>query len=262
MQLSDARIVVTGATGGLGRILAMQLAEAGADLVVTGRDPARLSHLSDALRKTGREVRTLVADLCVERDRERLAAIAGELNVSCLINNAASNGFGTFEHQSAEDIQRILATSLEAPMLLTRQLLPHLLAQPRAMIVNIGSVFGALPFPGFAAYSVAKAGVRAFSHALRRELAGSSVRVIHVAPRAMDTEMNTRAVAAFNRETKAVTDRPGEVASRIVTAMVRETPETFIGAQEGFAARLNSVVPTLFDRLLKGATAAARRHSY
>lgn len=262
MQLTDAGILITGATGGLGSALAMRLAKAGADLLLTGRDPARLTTLAEALRISGTEVRTLAADLCRDADRERLVAVAAEFGIDCLINNAAANGFATFERQSPEDIHRIVATSLETPMMLTRQLLPHLLAQPRAMVVNIGSVFGALPFPGFVAYSVAKAGVRAFSHALRRELAGSAVRVIHIAPRAMATEMNTLAVEAFNRDTKAVTDAPIDVANRIVTAMIRETPETFIGSQEGLAARLNGVVPTLFDRLLKGAAAAARRHAY
>ena len=63
----------------------------------------------------------------------------------------------------------------------------RLKAQPQAAIVNIGSTFGSLPFPGFVAYSTAKAGLRGFSQALRRELADSLVSVVHIAPRAIDT---------------------------------------------------------------------------
>lgn len=261
MKTNEASVLITGATGGLGTEIAHQLAEGGAKLLVTGRVPLRLSLLADDLREAGADVETVVADLCLPEDRERLATAAAARQVNCLINNAGINGFADFSRQHPDDIARILATSLEAPMQLTRQVLPHLLAQPHALVVNVGSVFGALPFPGFVTYSVAKAGLRAFSHSLRRELAHSSVRVIHVAPRAIDTDMNTDAMTAFNLDTKAVTDSPSDVAWRIAKAIEDETPEVFIGFQEGLAARLNGVVPTWFDRVLTGASAAARRHS-
>lgn len=261
MKANQASLLITGATGGLGTEIAHQLAANGAKLLITGRIPLRLSLLADELREAGAEVEAVVADLCVAEDRERLAAVAAARQVNCLVNNAGINGFADFSRQHPDDIERILATSLEAPMQLTRLVLPHLLSQPHALVVNVGSVFGALPFPGFVAYSVAKAGLRAFSHSLRRELAHSSVRVVHVAPRAIDTGMNTDAITAFNLETKAVTDSPCDVAWRIVKAIEDETPEVFIGFQEGLAARLNGVVPTWFDRVLTGAGAAARRHS-
>lgn len=261
MKANEASVLITGATGGLGTEIAHRLAEDGAKLLVTGRVPLRLSLLADDLREAGADVETVIADLCLAEDRERLAATAAARQVNCLINNAGINGFADFSRQHPDDIERILACSLEAPMQLTRQLLPHLLTQPHALVVNVGSVFGALPFPGFVTYSVAKAGLRAFSHSLRRELSHSSVRVIHVAPRAIDTEMNTDAMTAFNLDTKAVTDSPSDVAWRIAKAIEEETPEVFIGFQEGLAARLNGVVPTWFDRVLTGASAAARRHS-
>jgi short-subunit dehydrogenase len=72
-------------------------------------------------------------------------------------------------------------------------MLPWLKAQPQAAIVNIGSAFGSIPFAGFAAYSAAKAGLRGFSQALRRELADTRVDVIHLAPRAIDTPLNSPA---------------------------------------------------------------------
>lgn len=109
-----------------------------------------------------------------------------------MINNAGIGGFGLFDQQDWPTVAELLATNLEAPMRLSQTLIPALKAHPQAAIVNIGSTFGSLPFAGFAAYSAAKAGLRGFSQALRRELADTQVAVIHIAPRAINTSLNPR----------------------------------------------------------------------
>lgn len=96
---------------------------------------------------------------------------ARAFGVNVLVNNAGIGGFGLFEHQ---DWRGVVAV----PMRLTHALLPTPKACPQAAVVNIGSTFGSLPFPGFAAYSAAKAGLRGFSQALRRERADTPVAVI------------------------------------------------------------------------------------
>jgi short-subunit dehydrogenase len=249
MRLSESRILLTGATGGLGRELALQLSAAGAKLLLAGRDGARLAELAGVLPGAASSVR---ADLTRPEGVAAVAGAAREFGIDVLINNAGVGGFGLFEQQGWDDVAQVLATNLEAPMRLTHALLPHLKAQPEAAIVNIGSTFGSLPFAGFAAYSAAKAGLRGFSQALRRELADSAVRVVHLAPRAIDTPLNSDAVNALNRALGNRSDSPADVAAQVVAALRAGARERHFGFPERLFAWLNAVAPGLIDRGVAG----------
>lgn len=261
MELNGARILLTGATGGLGRELARQLAEAGASLLLVGRDEARLDALVSGLGGTGGKVERIAADLNRAGDIARIAEAASGFGVNVLVNNAGVNAFGLFETQAWDDAADVLTTNLLSPMRLTQALLPGLSRQPSAAILNIGSTFGSLPFPGFTAYSTAKAGLRAFSQALRRELADRRVQVVYVAPRAIDTPLNTPAVNALNRELGSHSDTPERAARLIVAALRAGRPETHLGFPERLFAWLNGVLPGLIDRALAGKLACVKRHA-
>lgn len=256
MRLSEARILLTGATGGLGRELALQLSAAGAKLLLAGRDGARLAELAGALQTEASSVR---ADLTKPEGIAAVSGAAREFGVDVLINNAGVGGFGLFEQQDWNDVEQVLATNLTAPVRLTHALLPHLKNQPEAAIVNIGSTFGSLPFAGFAAYSAAKAGLRGFSQALRRELADSAVRVVHLAPRAIDTPLNSDAVNALNRALGNRSDSPAEVAAQVVAALRAGARERHFGFPERLFAWLNSAAPGLIDRGLAGKLALIKQ---
>lgn len=258
MQLNHARILLTGASGGLGQELARQLAAAGAVLLLAGRDDGRLRPLSASL---GNGSASVCGDLGRPAGVAALAAAARDFEVNVLINNAGVGAFGLLETQAWSTVEEVLATNLEGPIHLTHALLPWLKAQPQAAIVNIGSTFGSLPFPGFAAYSAAKAGLRGFSQALRRELADSLVAVIHVAPRAIDTPLNSAAVNALNRALKNHSDSAADVARQIVAALRRGDGEHHFGFPERFFAWLNGVAPSLIDRGLAGKLPIVKQHS-
>jgi short-subunit dehydrogenase len=258
MQLKNARILLTGASGGLGQELARQLTDGGAALLLAGRDSGRLNALATSL---GPGAASICADLARASGVAALAGAAREFGVNVLINNAGVSAFGLLENQEWAAIERVLATNLEAPIHLTHALLPWLKAQPQAAIVNIGSTFGSLPFPGFVAYSAAKAGLRGFSQALRRELADSLVAVIHLAPRAIDTPLNTDAVKALNRALKSQSDSPVDVARQVVAALRRGDGEHHFGFPERLFAWLNGVAPSLVDRALAGKLAIIKQHS-
>jgi short-subunit dehydrogenase len=261
MELKGARILLTGATGGLGRELARQLAGAGASLLLVGRDEARLDALVSGLGGTRVKAERIAADLNRAGDIARIAEVARDFGVNVLVNNAGVNAFGLFEAQAWDDAADVLNTNLLSPMRLTQALLPGLSRQPSAAILNIGSTFGSLPFPGFAAYSSAKAGLRAFSQALRRELADRRVQVVYVAPRAIDTPLNTPAVNALNRELGSHSDTPERAARLIVAALRAGRPETHLGFPERLFAWLNGVLPGLIDRALAGKLASVKRHA-
>lgn len=252
MQLNNARILLTGASGGLGQALAHQLAAAGASLLLAGRDDARLATLAISLGEVGEGCQSVRADLTRPEGIAAAAGAAREFGVNVLINNAGIGRFGLYAEQAWPDLDQVLATNLHAPMRLTHALLPWLQGQPQAAVVNIGSTFGSLPFPGFAAYSAAKAGLRGFSQALRRELADSRVAVIHIAPRAIETALNDDAVNALNRALKNHSDSPETVARQIVAALRQGRGEHHLGFPERLFAWINGVAPSLIDRALAG----------
>lgn len=258
MQLKNAKVLLTGATGGLGQELARQLAANGAKVLAAGRDTQRLAALSTEL---GPESSTVRADLGRPEGIAAVVGAAQEFAVNVLINNAGIGGFGLYDRQGWPDVQQLLATNLEAPLHLTHALLPWLKSRPEAAIVNIGSTFGSLPFPGFAAYSAAKAGLRGFSQALRRELADSNVAVIHLAPRAIDTPLNTAAVNALNRELKNHCDTTESVARQIVASLQKETLERHFGFPERLFAWLNGMAPSLIDHGLASKLPVIKRHA-
>ena len=261
MELKGAHILLTGATGGLGQELARQLAEAGANLLLVGRDEARLESLLSGLGGTGVRLERIAADLNQNGDIERIAEAARAFGADVLVNNAGINVFGMFESLAWSDSAAVLQTNLYSPLHLTQALLPWLTRRPRAAILNIGSTFGSLPFPGFAAYSAAKAGLRGFSQALRRELADSRVEVVYVAPRAISTPLNTERVNALNQELGSHSDSPERAARQIVAALRAGRGETHLGFPERLFAWLNGVAPRLVDRSLAGKLVSVKRHA-
>ena len=258
MQLNQARILLTGASGGLGRDLARELAGAGAAVLLAGRDAVRLAAIKAEL---GASADSVVADLTTAQGIAAANTAARAFGVNVLINNAGVGAFGLFDQQAWPTVEQVLATNLEAPLRLTQALLPWLKAQPTAAIVNVGSMFGSLPYPGFAAYSAAKAGLRGFSQALRRELADTPVAVIHIAPRVIDTPLNTEAVNQLNRALKNNSDSSQAVARQIVAALRHGKGEHHFGFPERLFAWLNGFAPSLIDRGLAGQLAIIKQHA-
>ena len=116
MKLENARILLTGATGGLGRELARQLAASGAAVLLAGRDAARLEALRASL---GARASLVVADLTRAEGVALMTRAAQDFGVNVLINNAGTSAFGMLENQPWPTIEEVLATSLEAPIHLT-----------------------------------------------------------------------------------------------------------------------------------------------
>ncbi len=249
MQVRDARILLTGASGGIGQVLVERLCAQGARLLLVGRDGIALQSM--AQRFPG-QISLVGADLTRAADRLRVVdAVRSQGGVDCVINAAGINQFSLLEQQSEDAIARLIELNVTATLQLTHLLLPLLRQQPQALLVNLGSTFGSIGFPGFAAYCASKFALRGFSEALRRELADSRVKVLYIAPRATRTAMNSAQVVAMNDELKVEMDDPREVADEILRAIVREREELYLGWPEKLFVRLNGLLPRLVDQALR-----------
>jgi short-subunit dehydrogenase len=265
MNLAETTVLVTGATGGIGASIVEALLARGASVLATGRSPRALDTLASRCSRFGRQATFVMADLLESRDRERLCAAAiaanGGAGVNVLINGAGVGRFGLFEQISDAEIEHLLAINVAAPLQLTRALLAQLRRQPAAAIVNIGSVLGAIGYPGQAAYSATKFAMRGFSEALGRELADSPVRVLHVAPRATRTSLNTAAVDRMNRALRVAIDSPAIVAGAICRALEDERRTSVLGWPERLYVRINAVAPSIVDRSLASMLPVIKAHA-
>jgi short-subunit dehydrogenase len=260
MNLTDARILLTGAAGGIGSPTAALLAQAGAKLVIADLHLESLARLAAELRRDDL-LAAVAADVATDTGRAALAAAAREHEVNVLVNVAGINPFGLFSEQSAAEIAKALSINAVAPLLLCHALLPVLLERSRAHIVNVGSTFGSIGFPGFAAYSASKFAIRGFSEALRRELADTAVRVHYVAPRATKTALATDRVRAMNAELGVGMDTPQTVAAAIVRVLRDERRELLLGTPERAFAKLNALLPGLVDRSVRRQLDVVRRYA-
>lgn len=260
MELRGKTVLLTGASGGIGQAIALQLAAAGARLVLVARNTARLATLqAELVAKHPADHQIFSADLTNAQERQDLLAFVRDLQgIDLLINNAGISQFGLVAQQ---DYATQLSTNLLMPILLTQTLLPELQRKAAAMIVNVGSAFGSIGYPGFTGYSASKFGLRGFTEALKRELSDSAVQVLYFAPRATDTAINSDAVVAMNRELGNQSDSPALVAAALVQQIQQNQARRFIGWPEQLFVRVNAVLPGIVDKALAAKLAVIRRYA-
>lgn len=262
MQLKNKRILLTGATGGIGRHLALILASKGAKLALVGRDASKLEALAHEIAQTGAQVETIMADFEVTDTAQHVAASAMKKlgGIDILINNAAILDFIQLEDQSPERIAQMIHINVTAPIQLTRALLPQFKAKNQGHFVMIGSILGSLGFPHYATYCASKFAVHGFSQALRRELTDTKIGVTYIAPRGVNTPMNDAATLAMLAKTGGHVDAPEKVAAIVIKALENEKQEVFIGQPESFFAWLNGIVPKAVNLGLKKQAKIARNY--
>ncbi|HEX6570949.1 MAG TPA: SDR family oxidoreductase [Steroidobacteraceae bacterium] len=261
MNGSQIRAVVTGATGGIGRELAAELQRRGAAVTLVARDTEVLQQLVSSLGGRSERLTYCAADVASASGRHEVAevAVSGACNV--LVNNAGLGEFAFVDDQTDVALERLFAVNALAPMQLVRALLPHLRSRPEAAVLNVGSVFGSLAYPGFAAYSASKFALRGFTEALRRELADTRVRVHYLAPRATRTTMNASAVERMNAELGVAMDLPGLVARAACDMLERGRVEAVLGWPERMFVHINALLPRLVDGSLRRQLPVIRRHA-
>jgi short-subunit dehydrogenase len=259
MDIRDKNVVLTGASGGIGRAIAEKLAAEGARLILVGRNEQKLAQLLEDIG--GAPHCAIAADLGNEVGRQRLLEFCNNIGaISVLINNAGTNTFGFFEDQSQEAISKLININLLSPILICQDLLPLLRQQDDSQIVNIGSTFGSIGYPGFGAYCASKFGLRGFTESLRRELSGSGLQVSYIAPRATDTDLNSDNLVAMNDALGTAMDKPSLVANEVMQIINAPSgADKFLGWPEKIFVRINALLPSIVDSSLRKQLPIIRR---
>jgi short-subunit dehydrogenase len=175
VRLASSTVLVTGATGGLGRAIALALADRGAQVIVSGRRESELQALAATIGG-----RAVAADLALRTDVDRLIAETADADV--VIANAALPASGRLPDLSRGEIDRMLEINLRVPIILAKSLAPAMVQRGRGQIVLISSLSGKAASPASSIYSATKFGLRGFGLALRQDLAPDNVGVSVINP--------------------------------------------------------------------------------
>ncbi|MCK0512891.1 SDR family oxidoreductase [Aromatoleum buckelii] len=249
MKIEDCRVLITGASGGIGQAVADELCRQGAHLLVAGRRPEPLEALS---RRFPGQVELVQTDIHTTAGRDAVqAAVRRFGGMNCLINAAGTNRFSLLEHHDEEAIAELIGLNVTSTLQLTHRLLRELCQREKSLVLNLGSTFGSIGYPGFSVYCASKFALRGFSEALRRELADTRVKVLYVAPRATRTPMNSTEIVAMNAELGVTMDEASVVAAAVVKALRDEREELFLGWPEKLFVRLNNLLPRQVDQALR-----------
>jgi short-subunit dehydrogenase len=208
VQISGSRVLLTGATGGLGRVIAQALHERGAHLLLSGRSQDALVALCRELG--GESAEALAADLARREDVERLPERAGRVDV--LVHNAGLPGSGRIETFTPEEIDRVLDVNLRAGIVLSHALLPAMLERGRGQLVFMSSMAGKIPVTPL--YSATKYGLRGFAGALRDDLHGSGIGVSAIFPGPIEE-------AGLQADSGVKTPNPKRYPTDVADAVVR-----------------------------------------
>ena len=248
MDIQDRSVVLIGAAGGIGSALAKELDAKGAKLTLVGRNEGTLDALIANLNSPALKV---VCDLSNDAGRRACATrLAAQVPIDMVINAAGISRFGWLSDSDETETAQMLAVNLELPIEMTRLLLP-VLDKSHGRIVNIGSTFGAIGYPGYSAYCASKFGLRGFSEALNRELSDTGLRVLYIAPRATRTCINSSQVERMNEALGNKVDSPELVARQICSAIARDARMVHLGNPEKILVRLNAVFSSLLGAALR-----------
>ena len=252
-SLSNLRVLVTGASSGIGRELVLELARQGSRVVAMARREERLVALEEDAKSRGHSIQVFSGD--VTDPRLRLAALEfcqeklGGLD--CLVNNAGIGAIGPFEQASEERLRNIMEVNFFAPVEFTRAALPLLRKGKHPLIVNVSSVLGHRAVPFKSEYCASKFALHGFSDALRAELAGEKMDVLLVSPGTTQSEFFDHVLgdkAKPRGRFGAMT--PAKVARRIVWAMRSGRHEIILPVGGRLLVWLDRLCPPLADRLV------------
>jgi short-subunit dehydrogenase len=252
--IAGSRAIVTGASGGIGCAIALELARQGADLVLVARRTDKLQVVAGEVRSLGRRAELVVGDVTDAATRStaihRAASALGGLDI--LVNNAGIGALGPFEQAAPERLRRIMEVNFFALAEMTRAAIPLLWQGGRPVIVNVGSILGQRGVPQSSEYCASKFAVEGFSQSLRAELAPAGIDVLLVSPASTESEffehlIDEQGAIAFRSRRPA---SPEQVARQVVRAIGRGQQTLYPTWSAQFVHWLQRLSPSLMNRIV------------
>lgn len=247
MKISGNTVLITGGATGIGYALAEAFLEAKNEVIICGRRKERLLEA----QKKHPDLRIKACDVTEESDRRTLVewATTNFSKVNILINNAGVQRDIDFTKGVAEFLagESEIRINLEAPIVLSGLFIPYLAGKTEAAIINVSSGLGFVPAARMPVYSATKAGLHAFSMALRHQLKNQGIKVFEVVPPAVDTELNPEGRAKRGNFRAGVT--PEEFVAGVMEGFKNDVFEIGFGMTEGFIKASRAELDKSFQQM-------------
>ena len=252
-SIGGLRGILSGASSGIGRALAVELVRDGARLVVVARRQDRLAELAAELADAPGEIQVLAGDMtladvrqaAIERAREKFGGL------DLLVNNAGSGAMGLFAEATPDRLRHVMEVNFFAPAEMIRQSLPLLTTGKRPIVVNIGSVLGHRGVPFNSEYCASKFALQGLSESLRAELARSGIDLLVVSPARTRTEFFERAINAPAARWPELRGVPADLVARRTVRAIRRGRHEIVPSLSGkMLVWANRLCPRLLDFVL------------
>jgi short-subunit dehydrogenase len=242
MRSTDAVVLLTGASGGIGAACAEAFSARGAQVILHGRDPDRLSAVAADLG-----AKSIRADLSEPGAAQRVAEAAIDVfgHVDAVVHCAGVGWYGRMAAMPASAVDDLLDVNVRAPAQLTRALLPGMVERGYGHVVFLASIAGWTGVANEAFYAATKSAVITFADGLRSELTGTGVGVSVVSPAVVRTEFFERRGALYERRFPRPVD-PQRIAAAVVRGMEQDRPHQMIPRWLALAPAVRAVVPPAF----------------
>lgn len=263
MKLSGAVTIITGASSGIGRAAALELARRGSHVVLAARRAEQLEDVARLCRERGVRAHVAATDVTRRDEVERLVRVTlhefGRVNL--LVNNAGFALYDSIAEADPDDLASMMATNYLGAVHCTQAVIPSMLAHGEGAIVNVASIVGIMGFARMGGYCASKFALMGFTEALRDELIGHGIRVSAVCPGTTDTEFFVKAergkMPAASRLIMAIP--PERVARAICRAAVTGRPRIIVPWTAAVYMRFKELMPRAAHWLMRNVSAALER---
>lgn len=250
MKLRNKKVLLLGATGGIGAAVARELINQGAMLVLVSRSESKTRSL---LHELGDACVSVVDNYLIDfTDRESIDSLQDiaqqHTDIDIIVHALGVNSFESYTQIDNDKLAAMFNVNVFSLMHVCRVLMPNLTQRTSGKLVVIGSTFGSIGFPGFSNYSASKFALRGYVESLRRELANTAVDILYIAPRATNTELNDTRIVAMNTELGNAVDSPKKVATQVMKSLLKNRTNSYIGWPEKLFVFINSIKPKLVDK--------------
>lgn len=253
-NLKTARIILTGASSGIGRELTIQLCQRGAHVLATARRLERLQELKTTCQHLTGQLHILAGDLTNPQHRQSILddAMSRWNGLDCLINNAGAGAIGRFDDASSDRLRKVMEIDFFAPVELTRICLPLLERGNRPAILNIGSVLSHRAVPNKSEYCAAKFAMRGWAESLRVELTRKKIEVLMLSPSTTQSEFLESLVDTnVSEKSKSMGSMSAErVAQLAISTLIRSKREMILSLGGKALVWAGRLFPKMTDRIL------------